>query len=81
MDWLLNMKSRWEQYKEKHGVTPLDLLNPQTKYVESTMHIDRMNICKSCPELIKLTSQCKKCGCFMEIKTKLEAAKCPIGKW
>jgi hypothetical protein len=75
------MKSRWEQYKEKNGVTPLDLLNPQTKYIEGNVHKDRMNICKACPELIALTTQCKKCGCFMEIKTKLEAAKCPLGKW
>ena len=25
------MKSRWQQYKEKNGVTPLDFLNPMTK--------------------------------------------------
>ena len=24
-------KSRWEEYKEKNGVTPLDALNPKTK--------------------------------------------------
>ena len=24
-------KNRWQQYKEKNGVTPLDLLNPMTK--------------------------------------------------
>jgi hypothetical protein len=41
----------------------------------------RLSICKACPELIKLTTQCKKCGCFMSAKTKLEVAKCPIGKW
>ena len=23
--------SRWSEYKEKNGVTPLDLLNPMTK--------------------------------------------------
>lgn len=81
MDWYLKMKSRWEQYKEKNGITPLDLLNPQTQYTEGTINIERMAICKECPELIKLTRQCKKCGCFMEIKTKLQAAKCPLGKW
>ena len=41
----------------------------------------RFKICKSCPELVKLTSQCKKCGCFMPAKTKLKNATCPIGKW
>jgi len=27
------------------------------------------------------TKNCKQCGCFMTIKTKYEAAKCPLGKW
>jgi hypothetical protein len=74
-------KSRWEIYKEKNGVTPLDMLNPNTKRVSDQDAETRFNICKACPELIKLTGQCKKCGCFMEAKTKLEKATCPIGKW
>jgi len=75
------MKSRWEQYKEKNGVTPLDLLNPMTKYTSESESEKRLNICMICPELISLTTQCKKCGCFMSLKTKMESAKCPIGKW
>lgn len=75
------MKSKWEEYKEKNGVTPLDMLNPKTRHIEESIAIKRLEICKSCPELISLSTQCKKCGCFMAIKTKLEAAKCPIGKW
>lgn len=41
----------------------------------------RFEICKACPEFMELTSQCKKCGCFMKVKTALESAKCPMGKW
>ena len=74
-------KSRWQEYKEKNGATILDALNPMTKNVTEDVHNARMDICRSCPELIKLTTQCKKCGCFMNLKTKIEAAKCPIGKW
>jgi hypothetical protein len=74
-------KSRWQQYKEKNGVTPLDLLNPMTKPADEELAKLRLETCLSCPELIKTTKQCKKCGCFMIVKTKLEAAKCPIGKW
>lgn len=73
--------SRWSEYKEKNGVTPLDMLNPMTRHIDLEIADKRMSICGSCPEIIKLTSQCKKCGCFMPAKTKLEAAKCPIGKW
>lgn len=74
-------KSRWEQYKEKNGVTPLDLLNPMTKQASEELSHSRFEICKACPELVKLTKQCKKCGCFMAVKTKLEGAICPLGKW
>lgn len=75
------MSSAWERYKEKNGVTPLDLLNPRTKRAASDLSEERFSICKQCPELIAGVNQCKKCGCFMELKTKLHAAKCPLGKW
>lgn len=42
---------------------------------------ERYDICKLCDNLISLTSQCKKCGCFMKMKVKLKEAECPIGKW
>lgn len=74
-------KSKWQEYKERNGVTPLDVLNPKTRRTTDEVANTRMDICNSCPELIKLTSQCKKCGCFMLYKTPLESAKCPIGKW
>lgn len=75
------MTSRWQQYKEKNGTTPLDMLNPKTKRVDAITKEERMSICSSCPDLIKITNQCKRCGCFMDFKTALEASKCPIGKW
>ncbi len=75
------MKSRWQEYKEKNGVTPLDMLNPNTKRADDDLAKQRLDVCLACPELITLTIQCKKCGCFMSAKTKLDSAKCPIGKW
>lgn len=74
-------KSKWQQYKEKNGTTVLDLFNPHTKMASDDIKNSRMDICLSCPEFIKLTTQCKKCGCLMNLKTKLEDSKCPIGKW
>ena len=73
--------SRWSEYKEKNGVTPLDMLNPMSKHASLQLSDSRMSICKACPELIKITNQCKRCGCVMIAKTKLESAKCPLGKW
>ena len=76
-----NSLSKWQQYKEKNGVTVIDLFNPNAEKSKEEDAEYRLNICLSCPELIKLTRQCKKCGCFMAAKTKLEQATCPIGKW
>jgi hypothetical protein len=74
--------SPWEQWKQNLGETrPWDMLNPNTEYVAEEVATERLSICKACPELIRATHQCKKCGCLMHLKTKLEKATCPLGKW
>jgi len=74
--------SKWEEWKKAQGETrPWHVLDSNNYAQDENLGKERLAICKGCPELIKLTTQCKKCGCIMSIKTKLEAAKCPIGKW
>ena len=63
------------------SVKPWDLLNPNEPRSEDKLQKERMSICMGCPELIQLTKQCKKCGCIMEFKTRLQNAQCPLGKW
>jgi hypothetical protein len=63
------------------SVGPMDLINPNSEWATEDVSSERYSICKACPELVKLTKQCKKCGCFMAAKTKLQAATCPLGKW
>lgn len=75
------MSSKWEEWKNSLGETrPWHLLNSENHTDQETAD-HRFSICKSCPEFIELTSQCKKCGCIMSLKTKLEKAECPLGKW
>lgn len=75
-------KSAWQQWKENLGDTrPWDIVNPATEWAPDEVSEARYSICKECPELIKLTKQCKQCGCFMFAKTKLSLASCPLGKW
>lgn len=62
-------------------VRPWDMFNKNMQRVEDKIHEERMSICLECPFLIKATKQCKKCGCFMEMKTKLADATCPERKW
>lgn len=74
--------SKWAQFKENIGETrPWDVVNPNIPKASDEKSDSRFSICKECPELIQLTGTCKKCGCFMFLKTKLENAECPLGKW
>jgi hypothetical protein len=75
-------KNAWERWKDNLGETrPWDLIDPSIEKVSDEKAAERFSICQQCPELIKLSKQCKKCGCFMFAKTKLELATCPLGKW
>ena len=70
------------RYKKNIGETrPWDLINPKTSFVETEDADKRFAICQMCPEFVSLTTQCKKCGCVMKLKTKLEKATCPLQKW
>lgn len=63
------------------SIKPWDLLNPNIDRSTKETVDKRLSICYKCPELIKFTAQCKQCGCFMKLKTKLKKASCPLGKW
>ena len=73
--------SAWQEYKNKLGTTrPWDVLN-SNNHADEDLVGKRWNICEVCPQLLKATNQCKECGCFMKLKTKLKEAVCPLGKW
>lgn len=50
-------------------------------FVEEKEKERRLAICNNCPNLYKLTGNCKLCGCFVKLKTKLKNQNCPISKW
>jgi hypothetical protein len=78
----MNDQTPWQRYKDNLGETrPWDLLNPATEYVSEDAATSRLDMCKICPEYLSITSQCKKCGCIMPLKTKIANATCPMGKW
>jgi hypothetical protein len=60
---------------------PWDIFKNSTEYLSEEEAEKRLNICKNCEFFFTPTSQCKKCGCFMNIKTKMSHASCPINKW
>lgn len=50
------------------------------KMVSEEEHAKRMAYCNDCDHLTD-KRRCTKCGCFMELKSKLDGMTCPIGKW
>jgi uncharacterized paraquat-inducible protein A len=62
-------------------VRPWDLINPSQPKSTDEVVKSRLEICKSCEYFRPKTETCRKCGCFMKLKTTLENAKCPIDKW
>jgi hypothetical protein len=60
---------------------PWDLLNPNEPRSGEELAKYRFDICNTCEFFRSASKTCKKCGCFMKLKTTLEKAKCPIGKW
>lgn len=50
-------------------------------FASNEIRKERLDICKQCEHYFKPTGTCKKCGCFMRVKTTLSFTECPIGKW
>jgi hypothetical protein len=66
---------------DQRDVKPWDLLNPNSPRSPEELAAYRLEICKGCPWFRKNSQTCRKCGCFMKLKTTLAHAKCPEGKW
>jgi len=69
-----------DKSSQDKDVKPWDLINGSPRMPEE-ISAYRLEICKSCEHYRRLSNTCRKCGCFMKLKTTLEHAKCPIGKW
>ncbi len=67
--------------EEKKELRPWDIFNKNIKKVSEEEKTKRLSICHQCEHFMKITSQCKKCGCFMSNKSSIPNAECPIGKW
>lgn len=77
-------KRPWDIWKEKQpgdSVRPWDLMNPKIGRVDEETYTKRLDLCLNCEHLIKVTTTCRQCGCFMKEKCKLPHASCPVGKW
>lgn len=65
----------------KKDVRFIDLFDPRAPRSDSELIEARLAICNECPWLDKRLVKCRKCGCFMKLKSTLKQASCPIGHW
>lgn len=72
----------YEEFKKKLGNTrPWIDIRPMVKTVSDEASSVRLEICEQCPRYIGLTKQCKEDGAFVRVKTTMQDARCPLGKW
>jgi hypothetical protein len=62
-------------------VTFFDLFDPNKPRSDQELIEQRLAVCNTCPAFRPKTQRCSKCGCFMQLKSTLLQAQCPIGKW
>tara|TARA_Y100000310_G_C20608110_1_gene776593 strand:- start:1074 stop:1370 length:297 start_codon:yes stop_codon:yes gene_type:complete len=80
------MQAKYEadEYAEKNENLDLRTISGRIKSVllhDSGIIEGRLAECHDCEHFIKVTSQCRKCGCFMKAKARMATSRCPIGKW
>lgn len=56
-----------------------DTITGSVEFVDQETYKKRINICNICDYNNYRT--CTKCGCLVDLKTKLTKACCPMGKW
>lgn len=44
-------------------------------------YIHRLTVCKDCEYFDNKKWSCKKCGCYLDKKAKMNTENCPNGKW
>tara|TARA_R110000824_G_scaffold292578_2_gene480988 strand:+ start:2999 stop:3397 length:399 start_codon:yes stop_codon:yes gene_type:complete len=50
-------------------------------FVSNEVYNERIAICKSCVYYFSPTGQCKRCLCFMKIKSRISSQSCPEKFW
>ncbi len=75
------MSNIWYYIYVPNDVKFLDLFDPNMPRSKRELIEQRLDICNSCEWFNKRVAKCKKCGCFMKLKTTLQDAKCPMEKW
>jgi len=50
-------------------------------FVKDEVYQERIALCRECVYYFKPTGNCKICGCFMKIKSRISSMSCPKKHW
>ena len=64
----------------KGDANPFDIVKLPFDHVSKAVKEERLAICMECEHLNDI-GQCRMCGCFMPLKTRVPRASCPDGRW
>lgn len=56
-----------------------DTVKGNVDFISPEVRKKRIDLCNVC-DYLKLRT-CTKCGCLVDLKTKLTKSSCPMGKW
>jgi hypothetical protein len=76
-----NFLSKLKEKTNKAISNTTELVLIETMKIDEETRNTRLDLCLSCEHLFTPTQNCKKCGCFVQAKTWLKDASCPIKKW
>jgi predicted Zn-ribbon and HTH transcriptional regulator len=75
MTFLEKIKERMSNVKNAARIVLME------EIVDDETQASRLALCNACDSLFTPTMQCKKCGCFVNVKASFARSNCPAGKW
>lgn len=52
---------------------------PESEAVSDSLYEERLSVCTGCERLAD--GMCRACGCYVELRAKIEKNSCPYEKW
>jgi len=63
------------------GDVARDVATGEEVFVSEEIKQSRLELCYSCSHYEEDSKRCRACGCFLDYKTSVKSATCPIMKW
>ena len=80
MDFLNKLQTKLNKQISELEEKSSDFIQTLKIKCEPEIRAQRWETCQGCEHLTAM-NRCRKCGCFMELKTWMPEQECPLQKW